>query len=50
MRASPQAPASLAVSGFIWQRVVKPTQRSLHFFQDVLAGALLRAFEDSPVV
>jgi len=35
-----QARANLAVSGFIWQRVVKPAQRKWHFFQDVLAGEL----------
>ena len=33
-----EAPAGLAVSGFIWHRVVRPAQRSLPFFQDVLAG------------
>jgi len=35
-----QARANLAVSGFIWQRVVKPAQRKWHFFRDVLAGEL----------
>ena len=33
-----RASASLAVSGFIWQRIVKPAQRDWHFFWDVLAG------------
>ena len=33
-----RASASLAVSGFIWQRIVKPAQRNWHFFRDVLAG------------
>ena len=32
------ASASLAVSGFIWQRIVKPAQRDWHFFGIVLAG------------
>ena len=39
MSMSHRAPPSFAVSGFIWERVVRPAQRQWHFFQDVLSGA-----------
>ena len=35
---SHRVPGNLVVSGFIWDRIVEPSQHQWHFFQDVLSG------------